>query len=103
MRVTVEQCWNAGVKMDGRASSLNARRDLVGQLKIQVKGAERYATFTHFREGQETMILPPLWRVEVIGLNESWLVLGGLQRTVERGPLQYQEWRCSIMEKQRQF
>lgn len=103
MRVTVEERWNAGIKMDGRALSLTANRGLVGRLKIQAKGQERYATFTHYREGRETMILPPLWRVEVIELEDDWIVLSGLQRTAERGPLQYQEWRCSIMDKQKQW
>lgn len=101
MRVTVEECWREGMKLDGRASSLNANRALIGQLKIQTKGQERYATFSHYREGREAMILPPLWRVEVIALDDSWLVLGGLQRMAARGPLQYQEWRCSILDKQR--
>lgn len=103
MRVTVQECWLGGLKLDGRASSLNANRGLIGQLKILAKGQERYATFTHYREGREAMILPPLWRVEVIELEDDRIILGGLQRTAERGPLQYQEWRCSIIDKQKQW
>ncbi len=44
------------------------------------------ARFTRYQEGREAMILPPLWRVEVVSLDDSYIVLGGLQRTSEKGP-----------------
>lgn len=103
MRVTVSEQWRSGVKLDSRAASMASDRSTVGRLKVQIKGAERFATFTRYQEGREALILPPLWRVEVVSLDDSYIVLGGIQRTSERGPLQYQEWRCEIMDKQKQW
>lgn len=60
-------------------------------------GAERFATFTRYQEGREAMTLLPLWRVEVVSLDDSYIVLGGAQRTSEKGPLQYRERRCKII------
>lgn len=103
MRVTVSERWNGGVKLDNRAASMNTDRGTVGQLKIVADGTKRYATFTHFRDGREAMILPPLWRAEVLSLDESTITLCGLQRTAEGAPLHFQEWRCDIVDKQKQW
>ena len=101
MRVTIQERWHSGVKLDERANMLNADHSAVGALRIQVKGVERLATFKTFMEGREVNALPPLWRVEVIDLSDSYITLTGLQRTRPRGPLHFQEWRCEIMDKQK--
>ncbi|TAK92747.1 MAG: hypothetical protein EPO09_14840 [Aquabacterium sp.] len=103
MRAIITESWRDGIKLDGRSASMTSDRSTVGRLRILAKGFERQATFSTIRDGRETLLLPPLWRVEVISLDEWYLTLSGLQRTRERGPLQYQEWRCEILDKQKQW
>lgn len=55
--------------------------------KVTVNGVER--------------TLPPLWRVQITGLDGDQVRFAGLQRTTKGGPLQYQEWACRIASNQK--
>lgn len=103
MRAIITENWRDGTKLDSRAATMTADKSTVGRLCVQLRGTERQATFSTIREGREAMLLPPLWRAEILSLDDSNLVLCGLQRTRENGPLQYQEWKCEIVDKQKQW
>lgn len=98
MRVSVTENWFEGVRKDQRALAMTKDYE-TGDLLITTRKGWKVATFTRYQGGRNVDVLPPLWRVEVVQIDDLTIQLAGLQRLSARAPLHFQEWSCLIRDR----